>query len=32
MTEAGMRPVIVIGVDGSEPSKDAVRWAAKRPN
>lgn len=30
MTEAVMRPVIVIGVDGSEPSKDAVRWAAKQ--
>ena len=30
MTEAAMRPVIVIGVDGSEPSKDALRWAAKQ--
>jgi len=30
MTEAGMKPFIVIGVDGSEPSKDAVRWAAKQ--
>ena len=30
MTEAVMKPFIVIGVDGSEPSKDAVRWAAKQ--
>lgn len=28
MTEA--RPVVVVGVDGSDASKDALRWAAKQ--
>lgn len=28
MTEAGSTSYIVVGVDGSEPSKDALRWAA----
>jgi nucleotide-binding universal stress UspA family protein len=30
MTEAETRPVIVVGVDGSQPSKDALIWAAKQ--
>jgi nucleotide-binding universal stress UspA family protein len=28
MTEA--RPVVVVGIDGSDASKDALRWAAKQ--
>ena len=30
MTEATARPVIDVGVDGSQASKDALRWAAKQ--
>lgn len=30
MTESGNRPTIVVGVDGSEDSKDALRWAAQQ--
>ena len=28
MTDAVRQPVIVVGVDGSEDSKEALRWAA----
>lgn len=30
MTEAAAQPSIVVGVDGSETSKDALRWAARQ--
>lgn len=30
MTTAGTKPVVVVGVDGSQASKDALRWAAKQ--
>jgi nucleotide-binding universal stress UspA family protein len=28
MTESDAKPVVVVGVDGSQSSKDALRWAA----
>jgi nucleotide-binding universal stress UspA family protein len=28
--DAGVRPTIVVGVDGSEPSRRALRWAVKQ--
>jgi len=28
--DAGVRPTIVVGVDGSEPSRRALRWAAEQ--
>ena len=30
MADAGMTPTIVVGVDGSEPSRRALRWAAEQ--
>ena len=30
MVRAAGRPVIVVGVDGSEPSQDALRWAVRQ--
>ena len=30
MTEVAARPVTVVGVDGSQASKDALRWAGKQ--
>ena len=32
MTDTGQQEVIVVGVDGSEPSKQALRWAARQAN
>jgi nucleotide-binding universal stress UspA family protein len=30
MTPSASRPVIVVGVDGSDPSKDALRWSLRQ--